>query len=128
MLGNLEPVLGRHRVLDGFEFSGVELDDLAALGTDHVIVMLMFVVMLEVRTSITKTNFTRESGFGQDLEGSIDGGLTDGRIFFFNELIKILIRQVLFSAQKNIQDQRALRRTFQPLLLDVFKKDFLFFG
>src|SRR5215216_1943706 len=34
---------------------------------------------------------------------------------------------MFFSAQKNIQNQVALRCTLQPLLLDMFKKNFLFF-
>ena len=35
---------------------------------------------------------------------------------------------MFFSAQKNIQDEVALRRALESPLLDVFKKDFLLFG
>ena len=35
---------------------------------------------------------------------------------------------MFFGAQKNIQNQVALRRALQTFLLDVFKKDFLLFG
>jgi hypothetical protein len=35
---------------------------------------------------------------------------------------------MFFGAQKNIQNQVALRRALQSLPLDVFKKDFLLFG
>ena len=67
VLRNLKLMLGRHRVLDGFEFRREELDDLAAFRTDHVIVMLMFVVVFVVRASVAEAHFTRESGLGQDL-------------------------------------------------------------
>ena len=66
VLRNLKLMLGRHRVLDRFEFRREELDDLAAFRTDHVIVMLMFVVVFVVRASIAEAYFTRESGFGED--------------------------------------------------------------
>ncbi len=84
--------------------------------------MLMFVVVLVVCTSIAEAHFARESGLSQDLERSIDGSLADGRIFFFHESIEIFIRQVLFSAQKNIQDQVALRRAFQSLFWMCLRK------
>jgi hypothetical protein len=35
---------------------------------------------------------------------------------------------MFFGAQEDIENQLALRRTFQSLLLYVFKKDFLLFG
>src|SRR5437667_3977532 len=61
----LELVLCGHRVLKSFQFRRVELDDLAAIGTDHVIVMLMLVVVFVVRASIAKANFTRQARVGQ---------------------------------------------------------------
>jgi len=35
---------------------------------------------------------------------------------------------VPFSVQENIENQVTLRRALQPLLLNVFKKDFLLFS
>src|ERR1051325_3154694 len=117
-----------HRVLDGFELGRKELDDAATLRTDHVIVMLMFVIVFVVRTSIAKAHLAREAGFSQQFERTIDGGLADGRVFFFDELVEGFVREVLFSAQKNIQNQVALRRALEAFLPDVFKEDFLLFG
>src|SRR5687767_11614740 len=52
VLCDLKLVFGGHGVLDRFEFGREKLDDLAALGTDHVVVMLVFVVVLVMRASI----------------------------------------------------------------------------
>ena len=128
VLRNLELMLGRHRVLNGFEFRREELDNLAALRTDHVIVMLMFVVVFVVRAPIAEADFTRESGFSQDLQGSIDCGLANSWIFFLYELIKIFVRDVIFSAEENVEDEVALGGAFHPMFLNVFEEDFLLFG
>ena len=61
MLGDLEPVFRRHRVLDRFELRGEELDDLPALGTDHVVVMLVFVVVLVMRAPVAEPHLTCEA-------------------------------------------------------------------
>ncbi len=65
MLLHLKLVSGRHSILNGFEFSRVELNDLATVGTDHVVMVLVFVVMFVVGQTITEANFTRQTGFGQ---------------------------------------------------------------
>ena len=84
-------MLRRHRILDRFELGRKELDDLAALRTDHVIVMLMFVVVFVVRAPVAEADFTRESGFCEQFERAIDGRLPDGRVLFFNELVEIFV-------------------------------------
>src|SRR5687768_9171598 len=128
MLRDLEVVFRGHFVLQRFEFGGEKLDDLAALRTDHVIVMLMFVVVLVVRTSVAEAHLARESGVGEDFQGAINGCLPDGRVFLFYKLIEIFIRQVLFGAEEHVEYEVTLGGTLEPLLLNVFKKDFLLFS
>ena len=128
VLCNLETMLSRHRVLQRFEFRRKEFDYLAALRTDHVIVMLMFVVVFVVRASVAKANFTREARFSEQFKRPVDSGLADGRIFLLHEPIEIFVGEMFFGTQKNIQNEVALRRALEPSFLDVFKKDFLFFG
>jgi hypothetical protein len=128
VLRDFEIMFGGHLILNRFEFGGEKLDDLAALGTDHVIVVLVFVIMFVMRAAVAEAHFARESGIGKDFEGAIDGRLADGRVFFFDELIEVFVREVLFGAQKDIQDQITLGRAFETFLLDMFKKDFLLFA
>jgi len=98
MLRDLKPVLGGHRVLDGFEFGGEELDYLAALGTDHVIVVLVFVVVLVVRAPVTEPNLACESSFSQEFERAVDGSLPDSGILFLHEAIEIFVREMFLGA------------------------------
>jgi hypothetical protein len=84
MLRDFEVMLGGHRVLDRFELSRKEFDNLPALRANHVIVMLMFVVVFVVRAPVAEADFARETGFSKQLERAIDGRLADGRVFFFN--------------------------------------------
>src|SRR5215204_6229239 len=84
VLRDFEMMFRGGRVLNGFELGREELDNLAALRTDHVIVVLMFVVMFVVRASIAEAHLARESGFSEQLERAIDGRLADGRVLFFD--------------------------------------------
>lgn len=127
MLCNLKLVFRGHPILYRFEFCREKLDDLAALGTDHVIVMLMFVIVFVVGAAVSETHFARESGFSQYFKGAIDSSLADRRVFLLDELIEILIREVVFSAEENAQNEVALGRAFQPVFLNVFEKYFLLF-
>ena len=77
MLLRLEAILGGHRILQGFEFGGIEFDNLVALGADHVVVMLVFVIVFVVRDAVAEAHLARESGVGQKLQGAIDGGVPD---------------------------------------------------
>jgi len=119
MLGNLETVTRSHGVLQSFQFSGVELNDLSAFGTDHVIVMLVLIVVLVMRPAIAKAHFTCEASLGKELERTIDRGLPDTWIFLLDQSVKIFVGQVFFCTQENIQNEVTLCRAFQPLLLNV---------
>ena len=59
---------------------------------------------------------------------AIDGGLPDAGIFLLDQTIKIFAGKMLFRAQKHIQNQVALGRAFESLLLDMFEKNFLLFS
>ena len=89
VLRDFKAVLLGHGVLKSFKFSRKELDDLAALGADHVIVVLMFVVVLVVRASIAKTNFARETRFGEQFQRAIDGRLTNSWVLSLHQSVEI---------------------------------------
>src|ERR1043166_3993426 len=98
MLLDLKAMLGCHSVLYGFEFFRVKFYDLAALYADHVVVVLMFVVMLVVRPPVAEAYFTRQPRVGQKLERAVTGRLSDGRVFFFDKLVKVFACEMLFRA------------------------------
>ncbi len=128
VLSNLEMVLRRDLVLERFQFGGKEFDDATALGTNHVIVMLMLVIVFVVSEPIAKADFAGKPGFCEKLQGPIHRGLAYACIFFFHQSIQIFTGKVLLHAQKHIQDQVALGRALEPLPLNVLEKNFLFFS
>src|SRR2546425_6621929 len=121
MLRDLEAMLCRHRVLDRFEFSRKKLNDAAAFRADHVIVMLMLIVMFVVGATIAKANFTGQAGFSQKLQGPIDSRLPNARVIFLDQSVKVFAGKMRFRAQKDVENQIALGRAFEPSLLDVFE-------
>jgi hypothetical protein len=128
VLCRLKTIFGGHSILYGFEFGGKELYDLAATDTDHVVVVLMLVIMLVVSAPVSEAHFSRQSGFGEELERAVNGGLADGLVFLLDQPVEVFARDVLFRAKKDIQDEVALRRAFQPRTLQVFQEYSLFFG
>jgi hypothetical protein len=57
----------RHLVLQGFDLRGKELDNLAALGTDHMIVMGVIIMMLVICLVVPKSYLTGKAGLGEQL-------------------------------------------------------------
>jgi len=109
MLRDFELMLRCHCVLNRFEFSREEFDDLSATGADHMVMVLMLVVMLVMRAAVTEADFSGETGIRQKFQRSIDGGLADIRIQFAHQAIEIFARDVTLCAEKYFQDQVALR-------------------
>jgi len=120
MLRQLKSMLRRHCILNRLELRRIEFDDFAALGTDHVVVMLMLVVVLVMRAAIAKPHLTSQAGFRQYAQGPINRRLTDSGVFFAYQTIKVFARHVSFSFQEHFEDQITLRSALQPFLLDVF--------
>lgn len=128
VLSNLKMVLGRQLILKRFKFGRKEFDDATALGTDHVIMMLMLVIVFVVSEPIAKANLARQPGFREELQRAIHRGLTDAGVFFFDQTIEIFTREVLLHTQKRVQNEVALGRPLEPLFLNMLEKNFLFFS
>src|SRR2546421_9967886 len=62
VLRHFKPVPRSHGVLDRLEFGGKEFDDLSATRTDHMVMVLMFVLMLVMRAAVTEPDFSGEAG------------------------------------------------------------------
>ena len=103
-----ETKLVRHLILQRLNICRKEFDHFAAFGADHMIVMIVIVMMLIVGFVVAKANLAGESCFGQKLERPIDGRVPDGRIFLDDEAVKVFAGQVVFGAEKYLEDQVAL--------------------
>jgi hypothetical protein len=65
MLCDFKPMPGSHCVLNRFELSREKLNDPATLGTDHVVVVLVFVIVLVMGPAIAKSHFTSQACFAE---------------------------------------------------------------
>jgi hypothetical protein len=91
VLGDLEAMFSCHCILERFKFCREEFDNLSTLRADHVIVMLVLVVVLVVRTTVAKPDLTRKASLSQELESSVNGRLSNARIFLLNEPVEIFV-------------------------------------
>lgn len=128
MLGNLKTVLGRQLILKRFQFGGKEFDDATTFGTNHVIVMLMLVIVFVVSAPVAKADLAGQPCFRQEFQRAIDRGLSDARVFLLDQAIKVFAGKMLFRAQEHVENQVALGRALEPLLLNMFEKNFLLFS
>jgi hypothetical protein len=81
MMRKPEPEFVRHFVLQLLDAGGKKLDNAAALGADHVVVMLVVEMMLVIGLVVTEPHLAGESGLRQELQGAINRGVPDGRVF-----------------------------------------------
>src|ERR1051325_10863541 len=65
VLSHLKPVPGCHGILNCLQLGRKEFDNATTLRTNHVVVMLMFVVMFVVRAVVAKAHLAREPCFRQ---------------------------------------------------------------
>lgn len=121
-------VFGGDVFLYRFEFGGKEFDVRAALRANHVVVALVFITMLVARAPVAEAYFARESRSGEKFERAINGCLSDRGIFVLHKPVQVFARHVLFGAQKNVEDQIALRGAFEASALKVFVKYFVLFS
>lgn len=128
VLGDFKLVPGRHKILNRLELGRVEFDNLATLRADHVVMVLVLVLVLVVGAAISETDFASQTGISQKLQGAIYSSLTDIGIFAANKAVEIFAGQMLFGTQKDLENEVALNRALESLLLDVSQKYFLFFA
>src|SRR6266568_8862756 len=118
----------RHGILNSLELGGIKFDDLAALRANHVSVMLVFIVMFVMSAAVPESHFASQSRIGKQPQRSIDGRLADGGIFFADQAMEIVSRQVAFRAQEDFENKIALRGTLQAFLLNMLQENFLLFS
>src|SRR5205809_1130680 len=115
MRSKLKSVLGGHLVLNRFQLGRIELDDFSADRANHVIVMLMLVIVLEVRAPVAETRFAGQPRIRQKLQRTVNRSLPDARVLFADQAIEIFAGDVTLCAEKHFQDQVALRGSLEAL-------------
>ena len=112
-----------HLVLQLLDGGRKELDDLAALGADHVVMVLVIIMMLVIGLVVAKSYLASEASLCQKFEGAVNGGQAHRRVQLVDETIEVLTRQVFLGAEKGLEYQVALPRTTKSRRLYVFEKE-----
>jgi len=84
-------------------------------------VVLMFVT----GDAVVEGDLAGQSALGQQLESAVDGGVADAGIFFLNEAVKFVGREMVARFEKRAQDGVALRRLFEADALEVLVENLL---
>lgn len=121
-MSRLEPELSRHLILQLLDVGREELDHLAAVRADHMVVMFVVVMMLVVSLVVAKPDLSGQPSLGQELKRPIDRGQTDCGVFPVHESVQILAREVFLSAQEYLENKVALAGAPEPGSLYMFLK------
>lgn len=91
-MGGLKTERLSHTFLKPLDLRRNKFNDVTALGTNHMIVVLVIVMMLKVRLVVTKTNLACEAGLGKEFESAVNSGVTDRTVAILNETVQVLDR------------------------------------
>jgi hypothetical protein len=114
MMGRLKAIGRRNLVLFLLDQFAVEFDQLATIGTDQVVVMLVIELVLVPAPTVAQPFLTRQTTLPQQFERSIDRRETDRRIFRFDLLVEIFGTEMALGLEKDAEDQVTLTSPLVP--------------
>jgi len=111
-------------LLKPFDLARKELDRTATIRANHMMVATPVVLMFVAGDAIMKGDFAGQATLGQQLECAVNSRVTDPGVFFLDQPMQLVCREMLARFQKRSQDRVALRRllqanTFQMLVQDA---------
>lgn len=120
-----KPVLGGDLFLQAFDLAIFELYNSATAGADEVVVMAFMgdIVILRLRAEMPGLGNAR---FAEQVQGAVDGGQSEVRIFLGELVIHGFRRDVLLP-KKCRQDQLTLAGQLELMLRQVLAKHVHFF-
>jgi hypothetical protein len=113
MVVNLKAVTLGDAVLQGFEGFVFELDDSPTLQTDEMIVMSLVKDGFVPRLSTGEFPLRCEAQPGEQLHGSVNGGVTDFRIRIGHKGVNLVETLVPLGIEKDVRDSLPLFGDFQ---------------
>ncbi len=108
MMSRLKAKAYGHLILQLLYVGRKELDHLAAIGADHMIVVFVIVMVFVVGLAVAETNLTRKAGLGQEFYRPIDRCQADRRIFPVYKAVEILAREMFFRPEECLKYQVTL--------------------
>ncbi len=111
-------------VLGLFDHLAFEFLDATAFQADEMIVMLLLDFV--ARDPVVEASLRRQTGLDQQLHGPIDRRVADIRMRLANGLIEIFTRDMSLRLEEGGENQLALLRMLQLVLLEVETEGFDF--
>ena len=125
MTGSEVVILAADLLLKLIDFLTKELDGAAAIRADHVMMAATVVLVLVASDAVVEGDFARQAALGKKLEGAINSGVANARVFFLNESVKFVGRKMVPCLKECAQDCVALSGLFQADALEMAVKNLL---
>jgi len=115
-------------LLEFLDFVGEELDRAATVGADHVVMAAAVVLVLVARDAIVESDFAGKVALSEELQGAVDGGVADPRVFLLDQAVELVGGEVLAGFEEGLEDGVALGGVLQADALEVLVEDALGFA
>ena len=114
-----EPEIFGDLLLKALELLIIELQDLSALVTDQVVVMLLVALgVLVTSVAVGEVSFFRQLTVLEKFDRSVDGRVADSLVYLANLTIEFIDAHVTVRREEDSRDVVALGRGLQALLLE----------
>jgi len=111
-----KPVLPGDFLLKLFYARVLEFDDLPTAGADQVIVMFIQVTGFIARLAIAEMTLLSDAALSKQLQGPVNGGITDPGIFPAQTQVKFFGREVRADTQELLENYFPLAGRLQALV------------
>jgi hypothetical protein len=101
-------------ILFRFDFIAAYFPEHPASNADDMIVVLVPEIVLVAHRPVAELDGPRNAGFGDKLQGPVNRGNPDLRVFFMNQLDQLIGGDVVFASKENVQDVIPPRAAADP--------------
>lgn len=119
-----EAVALGHFVLQLLDRLVFELFDVAATGTDQVVVVLPLAHVLVAGLAVAELHLAGDARLGEELQGAVHGGVADVRVLGPELQIQLLDAQMPVAGEETVEDDVALLGRLESALGHEFGESF----
>lgn len=123
VMGRLKAISRGNLVLFLLDHFAVEFDQLATIGTDQVVVMLMIELVFVPTPTVSQPFLACQTTLTQQFERSVDRRETDRGIFRLDPLVEIFRTEMALGLEKDVEDQIALAGPLVSSPSQMLEKD-----
>ena len=114
-----EPVRLRNLILQPLDLGAHELDDGPALDTNHVIVVLVLVAVLEAREAVPELDGVGQARLSKELQRTVDGRAANLGMLPVDDAVEVVHGHVTGRVQEVLDDDLALAGMFELVVREV---------